>query len=471
MSSIKKSDIAYTKTIADLEAFEVDRNAAILIAFSGGPDSTALTSILNTISKKWDLRLGCAYYDHKLRTRKSRSHDMKHVLSTAQRFGIEFHAGEADKNQIKLTAKKSGKGIEEAARNLRYSFLEKIRIENDYDYIATGHISDDQFETLIQRFFQGSGTEGLMGIPAQSGHIIRPLLRVSREDILCYLKDNHVGFVRDTTNKHNLYLRNKIRNKAVPLLLQIFPGHRRALSSLSEKMRLVNDFIGSESERQLNWTKTTAGFTIPVSKYKETHPILRLYSLYKLYNEQFVSQISDGRLPYSFLRPAVFENSFKNGKTILNGHGFSLRVEMGQILWNREVVFTGKKSYLICVNRSEVNIDFDTIETEYITIKEMSSSHEIKGSYILKDGLSFPFLVRSSREGDIIELPGGRKAVKKLLNEWKVPEERRWEIPVVEDRRGILAVLGNLLNFSDVHSTLSSYNVDIKHNDAYYFFK
>ena len=143
----------------------------------------------------------------------------------------------------------------------------------------------------------------------------------------------------------------------------------------------------------------------------------------------------------------------------------------GLILCRREVVFTGKKSYLICVNNGEGKIDFNTIETEYITIEEMSNSHQINGSYIAQKRLSFPLLVRSSREGDIIELPDGRKAVKKLLNEWKVPKERRWEVPVVEDRRGILAVLGALLNFSDVRSTLNGNDADIRQSGAYYFSK
>ena len=194
MSSIKKSDIAHTKAVADLQTFKIGRNAAILIAFSGGPDSTALVSILYNIGEKWDLRLGCAYFDHKLRTRKSRSRDLRHVFSTAQRFGIEFYSGEAGENQIQLEARNSGKGIEEAARNLRYNFVEKTRKENGYDYIATGHISDDQFETLIQRFFQGSGPEGLMGIPEKSGNVIRPLLRAGRADILSYLKARNIGF-------------------------------------------------------------------------------------------------------------------------------------------------------------------------------------------------------------------------------------------------------------------------------------
>ena len=176
MSSIADVESKVISSTKFLEALEVDARAGILAAYSGGPDSTALLCLfINKLSDS--MRIGVAYFDHNLRGEAQSIEENRHVTENAERAGLEIHRGSAKAGHIYAYAKENGIAVEEAARILRFEFLYSIAETHGYGLIATGHTADDLVETLIQRFFQGSGVGGLSGISRSAGILIRPYYR------------------------------------------------------------------------------------------------------------------------------------------------------------------------------------------------------------------------------------------------------------------------------------------------------
>ena len=128
-----------------------------------------------------------------------------------------------------------GGGPEQAARKLRYGILNSYARENRFDCILLAHNRDDNRETLLMRFFNGSGPEGLKGIPASRDRLRRPLLGVGGRELRDYLADRGIGWCEDSTNSSDGYLRNRIRNRLLPLLDDIFPGWDSAADTLLQR--------------------------------------------------------------------------------------------------------------------------------------------------------------------------------------------------------------------------------------------
>jgi len=135
---------------------------------------------------------------------------------------------------------------------LRYDFFEKVRQENNFNLIAVAHNRDDQAETILMRLIRGSGLLGLSSIRPKNNRIIRPVLNISREEILVYLKENKLEYRVDRTNKENKFLRNKIRNKLIPLIEREYnPQLRETLAGAVSNIADDYDFIFESTKKVL----------------------------------------------------------------------------------------------------------------------------------------------------------------------------------------------------------------------------
>lgn len=186
-----------------------------LLAVSGGIDSMVLWDLV----KKANIKHSVAHCNFNLRGADS-SKDQSFVHSFALKYNITFYTATFDTISY---SKKNGLSIQEAARNLRYNWLNQIAAENNFDLICTGHQLNDQIETIIFRMAKGTGYKGLNGIPPQNNLIFRPLLFASSSEIEAYAKNENIDFKTDISNLSNKYSRNLIRNEIVPLLKIINP--------------------------------------------------------------------------------------------------------------------------------------------------------------------------------------------------------------------------------------------------------
>lgn len=211
----KQFELKVLKFIKDMSLFQSENR--LLVAVSGGADSLCLLTLLSKWAnpKQWKIKV--AYFDHGLR--KEAKKEKLFVRSWAKKLGFSFVSGKGNS----LRKKKEGFSTEEAARKLRYDFLYKEAQKFECAKIILAHHLDDQVETFFVQLIRGCGLGGLSGMKVKDGNIIRPLLCVTKTEILKYLKKKSVSFIEDETNQSLIYLRNKVRHKLLPFLKRHFP--------------------------------------------------------------------------------------------------------------------------------------------------------------------------------------------------------------------------------------------------------
>ncbi|MBO5874013.1 MAG: tRNA lysidine(34) synthetase TilS, partial [Rikenellaceae bacterium] len=180
----------------------------VLVALSGGADSVALIRVLLSLGYTCE----CAHCNFHLRGEES-DRDETFVRHLCQKLNVKLHITHFDTNEF---AKEQHLSIEMAARKLRYDWFEELRKQNDASAIAVAHHRDDSVETFMLNLIRGTGINGLKGIAARNGHIIRPLLKESRESVIDYLNGIGQDFITDSTNLQDEYMRNKIRLNILP---------------------------------------------------------------------------------------------------------------------------------------------------------------------------------------------------------------------------------------------------------------
>jgi len=241
----------------------------IVAGVSGGPDSLALLFLLDQLKKELGFGLIVAHLDHALRKESARDADF--VGDVAAKLGLPFFSG-----RLKAGKLSAAGSLEEAARNARLEFLFKTAKENRANKIALGHHFDDQAETVLMRILRGTGLYGLAGILPKRNMkgfvIIRPLIELKRKEIEVFLKGKSVRPRRDATNKEDIYFRNKIRNKLLPLLEKEYNKNiREVLANMSDSAACDYDYL-----RRRAASITPAGVTkIGLNKFLNMHQALR----------------------------------------------------------------------------------------------------------------------------------------------------------------------------------------------------
>jgi tRNA(Ile)-lysidine synthase len=186
---------------------------ALVVALSGGADSVALLDALVSLRKRRGFELVAAHLDHGLRPESV--DDARFCEELCQRLGVPIRIGHAD---VRARAMRERRGDEDAARRERYLFLRRVARETRADAIVTAHNRDDQAETLLLRLLRGSGRVGLGAISARRRGIVRPLLTVSRGEVLAYLQERGQTWREDPTNADPRHFRNRVRHELLPYL-------------------------------------------------------------------------------------------------------------------------------------------------------------------------------------------------------------------------------------------------------------
>lgn len=223
----------------------------LVVAVSGGPDSTALLSVLRALREELRLDLHVAHLNHGLRP--DAAEDAAAVVRMVEAMGCPYHEATED---VAAAAARERRSIEDAGREARYRFLAAVAREIDAQVIATGHTRDDQAETVLMRLLRGSGLRGLAGIPPVRRHeglwVIRPLIDTSRDEIAEYLARQRLDAREDSSNRDPAMLRNRVRLVLLPILEGYNPDVRRALARLAEVTRDDADALDALSAPQVD---------------------------------------------------------------------------------------------------------------------------------------------------------------------------------------------------------------------------
>ena len=418
----------------------------ILVAVSAGPDSTALALALSELSERLGFGLVLGYYNHALRTEEEAREELGHVMKLSETLNVPLAAGASGAGELRGRAEREGRSLEDAARESRYRFLREAMEREGCTRIALGHTKNDQIETRVIRFFQGSGASGLKGIPPKRGVLVRPLLAVSREEVLAFLKSRNQAYCTDRSNADPAYLRNRVRRDLLPVVEAVFPGYGKALAKASLKARLVDDFLRDEVGRRNPFRKTEGGYSCPREAFAGLHPLLRLQAAYDLYDKTAVGGRS--RLPFAFLNPLLRPRLKSGDGVLLKGYGIELSARGEELFWCSDIVLDRKKSYLYVIDGS---MNVDILGMVRVQIEEAgpeSSSEE----GLIRCGSGDFLLLRSRRQGDVIRTSGGTKTLKKLFSDLKIPERFRDLVPIVQDSREILGVFAGPFGSRTIYS-------------------
>ncbi len=204
---------------------------SLLVAVSGGPDSVALLRALAALAPSWRLSLAAVHCNYGLRGRESQR-DEAFVRRLCARLRIPCHVHRVSDAVRK--GRPTG-SLQPWARELRYRLFSEVADREGLDRIAVGHTADDQAETVLLWMLRGAGTTGLSGMPAmREGRIIRPLLESTREEVLRYLEFEAQPFRTDSSNRHGLYRRNRVRREVLPVLASLNPAIVRTLAKQAD---------------------------------------------------------------------------------------------------------------------------------------------------------------------------------------------------------------------------------------------
>lgn len=236
----------------------VRKGDTVLIGLSGGPDSVCLTHLLYQNQDKLGIKLHLAHLNHQLRPEANREEDW--VRKLAASLGLPLTVKKVKVKELAASRKMS---LEEAARQARYEFFDRLAAKIQADKIALAHTADDQAETVLLWLIRGAGSGGLRGIPWQRGKIIRPLLGTNKSEILADLKKHKLSYCQDQSNLKLDFTRNKIRQQLLPYLAKLNPRIKenlwRTAEILAEEDLLLEELTGQAKLRiGRNLAKLTA---------------------------------------------------------------------------------------------------------------------------------------------------------------------------------------------------------------------
>lgn len=404
-----------------------DKSEPILVAFSGGADSRALFDLTARYCRENGSFFYAAHVNHGIRGDEAiRDRDFCVSVAKACPECRDIFVLDAD---VPKMAAESGRSIELEARLLRYSFFNNIMKEKSIGILATAHNADDNLETLIFNLSRGSGERGMRGIPRirlfEGGIIVRPILDMTKAEILEYCRENSLEFVTDSTNGCTDYSRNLIRAKIVPLLEEINPEVRQAAMRLSDSMRNVC----SLAEEMATGYDTSAS-----SLAAAPTPLLPI-----IFGNMLEDAGGDSMLEAVHIK-ALCELCEK-GK---NGSSVSLPGNMRGMIRDSKLVFEPDTGRLdakkqVPLFEAELSMGENILPNgDKLVLSSEPPKNEGVSVTLDRSALNFPLSARNRREGDRILSGGMHKSVKKLMCDKKIVKGERDQLPILCDRDGIV---------------------------------
>ncbi len=391
---------------------------SVVVALSGGADSVALLHALNSVKEKYNLTLYACHLNHMIRSTEA-DRDEQFVKNLCEKLGIELFVKCVD---VVALAKEQKLSLELCGRNVRYDFFAELSHELCAK-VATAHTASDNVETVLFNIARGTAITGLCGIRPVRDYIIRPLIFATRKDVEQYCKDNALEFVTDSTNLTDDYTRNNIRHNAVPVLSAVNPDLESAVARMCNSMTDIKEYIDKISLKEINNSKTEHGYS---SK--------KLLSLDK-----------------AVLTNALFMIAKEHDADVTTRHielMISAMKDGGCVDLTADKRAVCKQGVLRIVDTDD-DFAFDVVSLKDSTDFTYISQKEIKNinKKLLNNCISYDIItddteVRTRAEGDSFTLYGRdvTKTLKKLLNELKIPAEKRDTLKVVANGNTVLWV-------------------------------
>ncbi len=413
----------------------------VICALSGGADSMALLSALYELRDELGIELYAAHLNHSIRGTDA-DMDEEFVKSFCQSLGVELFV---KKCNIPLISQKEHIGEEECGRRERYKFFFEICLRLGGGIIATGHHINDRAETVLLNLFRGSGS--LKGVPLVRGNIIRPLARVTKKEAEEYLLKKGISWREDYTNKENKYTRNNLRNTVIPLIEKFFP-------KASEKIAKCEEYAKEDDEYLCLIAQNSGAFCdsiLYVEKFLPLHRAVKRRVAIKAL-EQWGAEVSDSSIDALFSiaeGESGKERNLGNSVTIIKNYACVAKKNVKKCKTNEEIVIK------LCEN-----LELSALNGSW-RVKIVDKTEKIRDNnrIVILDAekLGDEVAIRKRKDGDYISPKGmkGKKKLKALFIDLKIPREKRDEITLLAKDGEVLFIPGirKTNNYSPTENT------------------
>ncbi len=412
----------------------------ILLAISGGVDSMSLLHLFAGSRAGWQVSLSVAYFNHQLRPQSEL--EGKFVADACKCLQIPFYCGSAD-----IKALSDGKNVEEIARKHRYAFLFSCMNQIGANKIATAHHLDDQAETVLLHMLRGCGLEGLAAIAPKEGALLRPLLFLSKEELIAYNELSGIGYCQDESNFSLQYTRNQIRGDLIPRLKKEYnPQVEHALAKMAEVCRVDQEYMTNQARASFRkvWIVEEQAlgevfFSLPQA----------LQSRLVQMAFGFVSGQSNNALSFEQIEAVL---RLKEEQQAPLPKDIRVYVRYGKLYFNKKkpdlptwegevTLFWGEK---LPIGESGWYYEIQDTPIQELKKKEYADNFPfIKGNPLILPKSFLPDLsFRTKKDGDKINLPylGGSKKLKDIFIDAKIKPAWRKNWPLLVHQGEIIAV-------------------------------
>ena len=421
----------------------------VLVALSGGVDSVVLLHVLHTHAQELGIELHAAHFDHAMRA--GSAADAAWVGELCNAWSIPF-----------VTARTTrALRSENDARIERYRFLTDTMKLVAADAVATAHHADDQAETVLMRLLRGSGLRGLAGIPVRRGAFVRPLLRVTKAELLAYAQASGLSWRPDPTNDSRAFLRNRVRHDALPALTQITPDTRSALLLLARHAARTEEAwqtVVREALQSIVLSRDASRIELARDLLLEYDPPLRKRVLRRILRR---FGVLIGRTTTSHV--AQFCENAESGSALEVSGRLRIERAFDRFIVRRIAAEDASAAILRLTQKDgmgRLNLGGAWYDVEWSVGEARSDQEQFPGDLIDK-GLEF----RAWRPGDRIRLDYGTKKLKKLFAEQRIAASDRARIPVLSDDSGRILWVSGIARSVDVAGpgSLDTLNIMVKH--------
>jgi len=380
----------------------------VVCAVSGGADSVALLFGMYLLREKWKITVSAAHYNHGLRGEES-DRDEAFVRNLCDRLDIPLTVG-------KGCVKSGKKGLESAARDARYAFL-----FDSEGKLATAHTANDNAETVLMHLIRGTGLRGLGGIAPVCGRLIRPMLEITRDEVIAFLEEYHLSYVADSSNATDQFLRNRLRHHVIPYLEKENPRFAESVSDTAQMLRLDDGLLQALS---------ASADPTSVHVLRDLPPSLRTRAIRRFLTANCIKEPEAKHI--RAVERLVFSNRPSARVMLQNGV---------VVARNYDCLECIRENWELPLMRLQIPGD-----THIPQIKMQIHCTAAKNIIDTKSAFTFvpkgSVYIRHRLPGDTIRLCGGTKELKKLFIDKKIPLGKRMQIPVIVDEGGVVGVYG-----------------------------
>lgn len=422
----------------------------VVVGCSGGADSTCLLHMLTEGLSRLRLECVAVYVDHGIRA--GAADEARWVEERARSFGAQFALERVD---VPARVARTGESVQEAARFLRYKALSRAMEAHRARRIAVGHTRSDQAETLLMQLLRGAGTKGLSGMAPVRGALVRPLLGIGRSETEAYCRSLGLSWLDDPSNEGTAYLRNRVRQELLPLLESYRPGVEARLAATAEILREEDHYLEEHVAAELKKIATPLSSEGGLVVKGEALSRLPL-ALARRAVRALLAQVEEEArsLPFDAVEAVLaFARERAGGGRRLELGPVQVVREYGDLHFlranspHREETAPAPPVELAIPGSTQLPWAEAVIEASFHPADAGGIPYRGASAVMDWEKLLPPLVARRRRPGDRLQPLGmkGRKKVKDVLIDAKVPRRLRDRIPIVEDRKGVVWVAGYTL--------------------------